>query len=88
MAGVGIGYEETPTNTFSNIVSVMHEARRVLKDTGTFWIVAGKDPILPANRIVEATDARTRKGAQDGAEASRVCSRRASKVVTDQPAIS
>ena len=39
--GVGIGYEETPTEYLSNIVSVMHEARRVLKDTGTLWIVIG-----------------------------------------------
>ena len=39
--GSGIGYEATVTEYLGNIVEVMHDAKRVLKDTGTLWIVVG-----------------------------------------------
>ena len=31
----------------SNIVTIMHDAKRVLKDTGTLWIVIGDSDLVP-----------------------------------------
>ena len=46
--GGGIGYETTVTEYLGNIVAVMHDARRVLSDTGTLWIVIGDSYSRPA----------------------------------------
>jgi DNA modification methylase len=46
--GGGIGYEATVTEYLANIVAVMRQARRVLKETGTLWIVIGDSYSRPA----------------------------------------
>ena len=53
--GAGIGYEATVAEYLSNIVTIMHDAKRVLKDTGTLWIVIGDSYSVPP-KFVDATN--------------------------------
>ena len=58
--GGGIGYEATVAEYLGNIVAVMHDAKRVLKDTGTLWIVIGDSYSRPAKFWTPHTDTRKR----------------------------
>jgi hypothetical protein len=46
--GGGIGYEATVAEYLGDFVTVMHDARPVLNDTGTLWIVIGDSYPRPA----------------------------------------
>ena len=39
--GEGVGFEATLTEYIANLVTIFREARRVLKNSGVFWIVMG-----------------------------------------------
>ena len=58
--GGGIGYEATVAEYLNNIVAVMHDAKRVLKDTGTLWIVIGDSYSRPTKFWTPQTDMRKR----------------------------
>ena len=58
--GGGIGYEATVTEYIGNIVAIMHDAKRVLKDTGTLWIVIGDSYSRPAKFWAPHADTRKR----------------------------
>jgi DNA modification methylase len=58
--GGGIGYEATVPEYLVNIVAVMHDARRVLKDTGTLWVVIGDSYSRPTKFWTPQTDTRKR----------------------------
>jgi DNA modification methylase len=62
--GGGIGYEATPNEYLANIVAVMHEARRVLKDTGTLWVVIGDSYARSAGSWMPQAQTRHRPTAQ------------------------
>src|SRR6185295_10841197 len=62
--GGGIGYEATLAEYLGNIVAVMHDAKRVLKGTGTLWIVIGDSYSWPTKIWSPQTDFRTRPGLQ------------------------
>jgi len=62
--GGGIGYETTITEYLGNIVAVMHDARRALKDNGTLWIVIGDSYSRPAGLWTSRTHERKRPGPQ------------------------
>ena len=46
--GNGIGFEATVAEYLGNVVAVIRNARRVLKDSGTLWIVIGDSYAGPA----------------------------------------
>ena len=62
--GGGIGYEATVAEYLGNIVAVMHDAKRVLKDTGTLWIVIGDSYSRPTKFWTPQTDTRKRPDSQ------------------------
>jgi DNA modification methylase len=62
--GAGIGYEATVAEYLSNIVAIMHEGKRALKDDGTLWIVIGDSYSRPAKFWTPQTDTRKRPDLQ------------------------
>jgi len=62
--GQGIGLEATPAEYIADIVSVMNEARRVMKDDGTLWIVVGDSYSQSAGAWTPFTHSRKGHGPQ------------------------
>ena len=60
MAVLVSGMRRRWLNISSNIVSIMHDAKRVLKDTGTLWIVIGDSYSVPPKFWTPQTDTRKR----------------------------
>jgi DNA modification methylase len=70
--GGGIGYEATVAEYLCNIVEVMREAKRVLRDTGTLWIVIGDSYSRPTKFWTPVSEVGKRTASSKNVAAGRI----------------